>query len=83
MKTTVNIPDNLFTRAKVYCSRHGITLTNLIQAALQDAIAEAGPGKGTYRLADGSFKGEPGLQPGIDLSDWTDIRARAYEGRGT
>ena len=82
MKTTVNIPDGLFSQAKVYCSRNGITLTNLLQGALQNAITERDPSKGSFKLADGSFKGEPGLQPGVDLSEWTDIRARAYEGRG-
>ncbi len=37
--------------------------------------------KGRFRLRDGSFKGK-GLQPGVDLSNWEQIRSLIYEGRG-
>jgi hypothetical protein len=37
--------------------------------------------RGRFRLRDGSFKGK-GLQPGVDLSNWEQIRSLIYEGRG-
>jgi len=83
MKTTVNIPDTLFRRAKAFCAERAITLTELIQQALSESIEGSKPGKGAFRLADGSFKGELGLQPSIEPSDWTTIRELTYEGRGT
>ncbi|HTQ11416.1 MAG TPA: hypothetical protein VMI31_15230 [Fimbriimonadaceae bacterium] len=83
MKTTVNIPDGLFRKAKAFCAENAITLTELVQKALQDAISSRGVEQGTFKLADGRFKGELGLRPGIDPADWATIRDLTYEGRGS
>lgn len=31
-----------------------------------------------FKLEDGVFRGEPGLEPGFDLSDWTQIKELIY-----
>ena len=34
-----------------------------------------------FQLRDASFKGN-GLQPGVQLADWSDVAAQIYGGRG-
>lgn len=78
MKTTINLPDELFRDAKKAAVEGRITLTELFERAVRHELS--GRSTNEFRLPDGSFKGEPGLQPGVDLSDWPRLRELIYEG---
>lgn len=82
MKTTVDISDAVFFRAKKLAAEQHQTLKAIIDSALRQYLDSASPvGNARFRLRKHPFKGH-GLQPGLDESDWTAIRDRAYEGRG-
>jgi hypothetical protein len=76
MKTTVNLPDELFRQAKMTAVERNVTLTELFESAVRHEIF--GSSRGSYKMEDRSFKGEAGLLPGVDLSDWTQIRDLVY-----
>ena len=76
MKTTVEIPDPLFRRAKKHCSDHGISFRELIEAGLRTAL-DRPKASGTFRLKPFGFQGE-----GQIIQDWSTIREAAYAGRG-
>lgn len=80
MKTTVEISDPLIREAREAAVREGRTLRSLLEEGLREVLARR-KRKGRFRLRDGSFKGK-GLQPGVDLSNWEEIRSLIYEGRG-
>ncbi len=82
MKTTVDISDTLFHRAKKLAAEQHQTLKAIIDSALRQYLDSASPVvNARFRLRKHPFKGR-GLQPGLDESDWTAVRNRAYEGRG-
>jgi len=81
MRTTIEINDDLMTRAKECARREKITLRAVIEDALRAALSERRKPKKKFKLKDCSVKGT-GLQPGIDLSNWEQIRDIIYEGRG-
>lgn len=76
MKTTVEIADPLFRRAKKHCSERGITLRELIDTGLRVALDQPKAGA-LFRLKPFGFRGEGQL-----THDWSTIREMAYEGRG-
>ncbi|MCM3877184.1 MAG: hypothetical protein NEA02_12290, partial [Thermoanaerobaculia bacterium] len=80
MKTTVEISDPLMREARAAAVREGRTLRSLLEEGLREVLAGRRR-KGRFRLRDGSFKGK-GVQPGVDLSNWDQIRSLIYEGRG-
>jgi hypothetical protein len=80
IKTTVEISDPLMREARETAVREGRTLRSLLEEGLREVLAGRRR-KGRFRLRDGSFKGK-GLQPGVDLSNWEEIRTLIYEGRG-
>lgn len=76
MKTTVEISEPVFRRAKQHCSEHGISMRILIETGLRAALdppKTAAP----FRLKPFGFRGE-----GQVTHDWSTIREMAYEGRG-
>ena len=80
MKTTVEIEDHLFERAKTEARRRKVTLRRLVEQGLRHELSM--PAKRTrYRMKDVSVGGD-GLQPGIDFSNWEQIRDIVYEGHG-
>ena len=79
MKTTVEIADALLEDAKRIAARDGITLRTLIEDGLRKVLTERQT-RPPFKLRDGSVKGG-GTQPGIDLSNWEQIRDIIYEGR--
>jgi len=81
MKTTIDIPDALFTRLKTVAAKEKTTMKSLIVAAIRDSMRARKPVKG-FKLRDASFGGD-GLRPGVDLRDWDAIRDMMYEGRGS
>ena len=80
MKTTVEISDSLMREAREAAAREGRTLRSLLEEGLREVLAKR-KRRGRLRLRDGSFKGK-GLQPGVDLSNWEQIRSLINEGRG-
>ena len=81
MKTTVEISNPLFREARRLAQERGTTFRAVVESALRREIeAERAPKK-RFRLRKVSFRGE-GVQPGIDLSNWDQIRSLIYEGHG-
>ncbi len=76
MKTTVEIADPLFRRAKKHCSESGISLRELIETGIRGALDHP-KGGAPFRLKPFGFRGE-----GQITHDWQTIREMAYEGRG-
>ena len=83
MKTTIEIADALLEDAKRVAAKEGITLRALVEDGLRKTLAERASQRSGFKLKDGSFRGGGGVQPGIDLSNWEQIRDIIYEGRGT
>jgi hypothetical protein len=81
MKTTVEIEDRLFERAKSEALRRKTTLRKLIEAGLRHELAEPAKPK-KFKLRDASFKGGGGLLPGVDLSNWEQMHELTYGDRG-
>lgn len=80
MKTTVDIPDDLFEHAKELARRDRSTLRELIEAGLRHEIRQRET-RERFRLRKASFRGE-GLDPRFVGADWSLIRAAAYGERG-
>lgn len=76
MKTTVEIGDALFQRAKERCAQEGLTMRQLMELGLRMALD---PPRATvaFRLGRFGYGGE-----GARTQDWATIRELAYEGRG-
>lgn len=81
MKTTVDIPKDLFRQLKDKAAREKTTMKSLIQTALRGYLASAKTPPKKFKLKDGSVGGR-GIRPGLNESDWSVIRELAYEGRG-
>lgn len=79
MKTTVDIADALLREARALARREGTTLKALIEEGLRAVLARRS-GTASFHLADASVGGE-GLQPGVSLASWDEIRALAYGDR--
>jgi hypothetical protein len=80
MKTTIEISDPLMREARETAVREGRTLRSLLEEGLRQVLSGRKK-KARFRLRDGSFKGA-GLQPGVDLASWEEIRSLIYEGHG-
>lgn len=82
MKTTIDIADPLLAEIKGLAAREGITLRQLIEEGLRAVLEGRSQQVSGFRLRDASVVGE-GIQDGISEGEWSDIRDRIYEGRGT
>lgn len=71
MRTTIELPEPLFKRAKETAKRRGITLRRLLEEALREHLTEGPPAP--FKLRDASFRGE-GLVSGIDWTDFERMR---------
>jgi hypothetical protein len=80
MKTTVQIPDNLFEEARRLANEQGTTLKVLVEEGLRRVVSERKK-RSTFRLRKATFKGN-GLQPDLAGASWQQIRDLGYEGRG-
>ena len=79
MKTTVEIDDQLLTRAKEAARRRKTTLRRLIEQGLRHELSQKPKAK-PYRMKDVSVGGG-GLLPGVDLSDPDQFLRAAYGDR--
>ena len=77
MKTTVEIPDTLFTEVKKYAAAHNLTFRELIETSLRRALEKQPASRKPFRLRKVTFKGK-----GQRIRDGETIRALIYEGRG-
>jgi hypothetical protein len=80
MKTTVELPDPLLKEVKAIAAREGTTLRVLLEEGLRDVVRRRKRTR-RFRLRNTTVRGK-GLQPGVDLSNWEQIRSLIYEGRG-
>ncbi|MFC0862683.1 type II toxin-antitoxin system VapB family antitoxin [Sphaerimonospora cavernae] len=79
MKTTVDIADVLLQEAREMARHEGTTLKALIEEGLRSVLSLRS-GRASFKLTDASVDGE-GLQPGMGLASWEEIRALAYGDR--
>jgi hypothetical protein len=79
MRTTVDIPDSLLSKARRAARARKTTLRMLIIEGLQ-LVTQRDAMPSTFHLRDGSF-GDGGLVDGLVETDWERIRDLAYEGR--
>ena len=77
MKTTVEIPDALFTEAKKYGAERGLTFRQIVEQGLREVLEQDRSRTKRFRLRNGTFKGTGAL-----IHDWDTIRDLIYEGHG-
>lgn len=80
MKTTIDIPEPLLEQAKTVATEEGTTLKRLVEEGLRLVIERHGA-PAVFKLRSASSKGE-GVQPGVDLERWDQLRGFIYQGRG-
>lgn len=80
MKTTVEIPDDLFERSRHVARSEGATLKALIEEGLRLAL-RARERKQPARLRVKPFKGD-GLTPEFGDATWEQVRDEIYRDRG-
>jgi hypothetical protein len=80
MKTTVDIGDDLFRRAKSLAARQGTTLRALIEEGLRLVLAQRRRDAG-FTLKDAAVPGY-GVQAGINEGDWEQTRDLIYREPG-
>lgn len=81
MKTTIEIQSELLRKAKEAARKEGTTLRSLVEEGLRTVLQARSKPRRRRKFRMRTFKGD-GLQPGIDLSNWEQIRAIIYEGHG-
>jgi hypothetical protein len=80
MKTTVEIADELFARAREVARHEGTTLRALIEEGVRTVLALREQ-RTPYQWPDLSVGGE-GLAPEVAAGSWELIRDRIYSGQG-
>jgi hypothetical protein len=82
MKTTIDIADPLFERARKLAEREGTTLRALVEEGLQQVLERKVSAR-PFKLRDASFRGEcKGFSPEFASGGWERIRQAIYEGHG-
>ncbi len=80
MKTTIELPEGLFAKAKRLARARKTTLKALIEQGLRMVLAEKPDGPG-FKLRDASVDGK-GLNPEFRNAPWEQVRDAAYKGEG-
>jgi len=75
MRTTIELPDELFRQAKITAAKEGVTLRSIIESGLRTELARRKAS--SYQLPDLSVGGN-GMTTGIDEADWPAIRDIIY-----
>ena len=81
MRTTLDLPDALFKKAKRLARERKVPFRAVVAEALRRMLDQQPP-RLSYELPDRAFRGD-GLVEGLVDSDWERIRDLAYEGRGS
>ena len=81
MKTTVEIPDELFNEVRRIAAEEQTTLRTLIEEGLSEVVQRRANTR-RFKMRDASFKGGTGLQPEFADCDWSRIGDAIYDGRG-
>ena len=80
MKTTIELPEALFDKAKRHARKHKTTLKALIEQGLRQVLAtkaDAAP----FKLRDASVSGK-GLNPEFRDANWDQLRDAIYPKQG-
>ncbi len=80
MKTTIDIPTPLLEQAKTVAAEEGTTLRRLVEEGLRLVVEQHSRPAG-FKLRSVHFRGD-GVQPGVELERWDQIRGLIYQGRG-
>ncbi|MGZ3579430.1 MAG: DUF2191 domain-containing protein [Syntrophales bacterium] len=80
MKTTIQIPDNLYKEMRKLAQREQRTIKAVVEESLRRTLSERQRGR-RFRLRKATFKGN-GLQPHLAGTSWDQILHVSYEGRG-
>ena len=78
MKTTVDISDALFESARRLATRRGSTMRALIEEGLRAVLEAHRSTPARFVLRDASVSGD-GLVDGVELGDWSQVRALIYD----
>lgn len=78
MRTTLDLPDPLFRKAKALAKKRGIPFRALMAEALRLLFLEQAGKRKPYVLKDTSVGGS-GLAEGLSWNDWDRIREISYE----
>lgn len=78
MKTTIEIPNALFTEAKRCAAARGITFREVVEAGLRQFLESNRSPAPPFRLRKATFRGR-GM---VENLDWNAIQEMIYEGRG-
>ncbi len=78
VKTTLDLPDALLDEARRVAREQGTTLRALVADGLRVELEARASRRPAGELVEPVFRGEVGLQPGIDLGDWDAVRGIAY-----
>lgn len=81
MRTSIDIPDSLFQRAKKLARERKTSLRALLLEGLSEVLRRERPGRERYQMKDCSF-GSGGLVEGLEWTDGDRLRDLTYEGRG-
>lgn len=82
MKTTIELPDDLFDKAKAMAAREHTTLRSLIEEGLRWVLSRKRQKAEGFVLRDGSVPGR-GVTEGVTEGDWDHLREVIYRGRGS
>ena len=74
MRTTIRLPDDLYTEVRVSAATEGTTVTSFIEDALRAALARRGSDRRPSPYRVDAFPGD-GTLPGIDLDDISSLLA--------
>lgn len=80
MKTTIELPEALFNKAKRHARARRTTLKALIEQGLRLVLAEKRDGP-RFKLRDASVSGK-GLNPEYRDASWEQLRDTIYKGEG-
>lgn len=80
MKTTIDIPTPLLEQAKTVAAEEGTTLKRLVEEGLRLVVERYSQPAG-FKLRSAGYRGE-GVQPGVELECWDQLRGLIYQGRG-
>lgn len=80
MKTTIELPEALFAKAKRHARARKTSLKALIEQGLRLVLAEKRDAPG-FKLRDASVDGK-GLNPEFRNASWEQLRDAIYKGEG-